>query len=215
VATALASPADVKRQLRIADDDTSQDAAISAALAAVNSWASQLKWKFAAEGPQMETYFDVNEDATLWLPAPDSVVTKVKVYEYPSSYGIPLSPIELGLGHGFDLTDDGALILRPVLQISPFEGATAQRRLRAYSRVEVHYIGTGVVPKAVSEGIAILAAGFYTDGPRALKGLKSERIGDYSYTVGSGSAQDEMPEYQARAMWLLKPFLHRMRVRVI
>jgi hypothetical protein len=212
----LASLADVKSVLNIPDSDTSRDARLRQCLAAVQSWVEPRLTKLTAAGQQCATYWDVPEDATLHLPANDVTVLKVRVFEYPSSYGVPLSPVELGLGHGYDLTDDGALFLRPTLSVSPFEGATAQRRLRQYVRVEVHYLGTGVVPRAVTEGIAFLTAGYFMDGPRALKGITSERIGDYSYTLG-GSVDEKtgLPSFVARAAWLLEDFMRKNRVQVI
>jgi hypothetical protein len=213
---AFAALADVKQILGYTDDDPVRDAKLQHNLDVVESWAAGQRWRLSDTGPQMETYWDISEDATLSLPDDDSTITKVKVYEYPSSYGVPLSPISLGLGHGYDITNDGRIILRPVLQMSPFEGASAQRRLRQYSRVEVHYIGTGIIPQAVTEGIAFLAAGYTIDGPRALKGIKSERIGDYSYTLGDQPGDEVgVPSYVARANWLLVPFMHRQRVMVI
>jgi len=212
----LASVADVRRILQIPSDNVNEerDARLRAALDAVEShFRSKLKG-ISQPGPQMETFFDVYEDATLRMPAVDVTVTKVNVYEYPSSIGIPLSPIELGLGHGYDLTDDGCVILRPTLAFSPFEGATAQRRMRAYSRVEVHYIGTGIIPKDITEGIAYIAAGWYTDGPRALTGLTAEKIGDYSYTIGGGMTPDGIPSFWDRGMLILKEFLNKDRVMV-
>lgn len=215
---AFASINDVKRILRIDPEivDIERDKRLRQAIRAVESTMLPRLKKLDLPGDQMETFFDIPEDHTLRLPADDVTVTKVKVYEYPSSYGIPLSPIELGLGHGFDLTDDGAVILRPTLSFSPFEGATAQRRLRAYARVEVHYISTGVIPSAVTEGIAFLAAGWYQDGPRALSGLTDEKIGDYSYHLGGAvDEQTGMPNFIARAMWMLDPYMRKSRVQVI
>ena len=211
---ALASLADVKRILRLTDDNPTRDAEIRAALDAVESWAESALWKISLPGAQCEVYWDIPEDATLFLPAADVTVTRVKVFEYPSSAGVPLSPIELGLGHGYDLDDDARLMLRPTLYYSPFEGAGGQRRLRTYSRVEVHYIGTGVVPRAVTEGIAFLAAGYWKDGFRALTGLTSERIGDYSYTLGEIKPGESAP-YVTQAMWFLRRFLRKQKVRVI
>lgn len=201
--------------MRIDAAETSQDDAIRVALEAVESWAESRFAHLTKEGSNVETYFDIPEDATLPLPSDDLTVTKVKVYEYPSSNGTPLSPIQLGLGHGYDMTDNGRLILRPTLVVSPFEGAVASRNIRVYSRVEVFYIGTGVIPKALTEGIAFLAAGHYTDGPRALRGLQSERIGDYSYTLNPGSDEEGQPSFVARAAWFLTPFMRKQRVRVV
>lgn len=213
---ARASLEDVKRILRLRDDDPARDAEIRASLAAVESWADKRLWDTSRSGLQCETYFDISEDATLQLPSEDCTVVKVKVFEYPSSYGIPLSPVELGLGHGYDMTDNGRLMLRPTLFVSPFDGASAQRRLRQYERVEVHYLGTGVVPRAVTEGVAFLAAGHWQDGPRALQGLTSEKIGDYSYTLGGSGTPggEEDAAFVQRAMWFLKTYLKKQRVAV-
>src|SRR5581483_6350629 len=212
----LASVDDVKRIRRIeASTDLTIEARLRAAREAVESMMMQRLWNMTGSGAQLEVFWDVPEDATLRMPAPDVTVTAVKAFEYPSSAGVPLSPIELGLGHGYDLTDNGDLILRPTLFVSPFEGASAQRRLRQYARVEVHYMGTGVVPEAVQEGIAFLAAGWYQDGPRALSGLTDEKIGDYSYTINPTPDEDGMPSFYARGMMMLAPFLRRSRVAVI
>ncbi len=214
---ALASLADVKRVLRIpaASVDTERDDRIRAALAAVESWADTRLWHISAEGEQLEVFWDIPEDATLHLAAPDVTVLKLKVYEYPSSAGVPLSPVELGMGHGYDLSDDGRVFLRPTLTVSPFEGASAQRRLRVYARVEVYYEGTGVIPRAVTEGIAFLAAGHYADGPRALKGLTSEKIGDYSYNLGALKSDSGEPSFVDRALFFLGPYMRKQRVAVI
>lgn len=213
---ALASLEDVKRIMRIgsADVDAERDARLRAALAAVESWAETSLWYISKSGPWVEVYWDVPEDHTLYLPADDVVVTKVRVFEYPSAYGVPLSPVELGLGHGYDVTDDGKLILRPSLFVSPFEGASATRRMRQYARVEVHYEGTGVIPRAVSEGIAFLAAGYYEYGPLALKNMKSEKIGDYAYTLGGLNPEEELP-YVRQANFFLKRYMRRQRVQVV
>ena len=209
----FASLQDVKRILRLTDTDTDRDAQIQAALDAIHSWA-EAKIEISKEGANVEVYFDVSEDATLHLPAKDCVVTLLKVYEYPSSAGVPLSPIELGVGTGWTQDDQGQIKLRPTLEYSPFEGAQARRRLRAYERVVVHYEGTGAVPRAVTEGVAMLAAGWWQHSPIALSGLTSERIGDYSYTL-EGKTSAEAPVYVRRGMWLLRDFLRKSHVSVV
>lgn len=211
---ALASLADVKRILRLTDDDTVRDASLRVALLAVESWASTRLKKMPPPGSQVEVYWDIREDATLHLPTDDLVVTKVNVFEYPSSSGIVLSPLDLGLGYGYEVTDDGKLFLRPVLSVTPFEGAVGQRLLRTYARVEVHYQATGVVPRGVSEGVAILAAGYYSEGPQLMRGLTSERIGDYSYSLAEVKPGDQA-SYITRALWFLGPFLRRNKVSVV
>ena len=71
-----------------------------------------------------------------------------------------------------------------------------------------------MVPRAITEGIAFLAAGHWQDGPRALQGLTSERIGDYSYTLGDVGKDGGTSSFEARALFFLKPFLKRQRVAV-
>lgn len=212
----LATLDDVKRILRVTGTDADRDAQLTGALEAVESWAEErVKYVPITDDDDVdvvETYFDIYEDATIQLPTSDCTVTAVKVFEYPSSNGIPLSPVQLGLGHGYDVDGDN-LILRPTLGFSPFEGVSAQRRLRAYSRIEVSYRATGTVPAAVRDGIAFLAAGVWQDGPRALAGLTSEKIGDYSYTVGSGAPGDPA-SYVTQAMFFLHTFLRRSRISV-
>lgn len=208
---ALASLDDVNRVLRYTTgEDTTRDARVRAALAAIESrMEGQLK-NIGREGSWVETFFDTYEDATLYLPAQDATVTLVKVFDYPSSEGTLLDWIGLGRGHGYDLTDEGAVILRPALFVEPFEGAIASRPLKVYSRVEVHYQGTGQIPKAVTEGIALLAAEYYKNAPLTVGRLKSEKIGDYQYTVAEDEAGEESDAFK-RAMWFLHPYMGRKR----
>jgi hypothetical protein len=216
--SALASLADVKRILRIPSTSTNEerDARLQAALDAIESWASQSLWKISAEGPNVEVFFDVRDDSTLHLPASDLTVTKVKIIP---AYGVDdfywLYFNESSTGAGFDLDDQGRLMLRPAHFYAPFEGARAERLPRYYARVEVHYIGSGVVPRAVTEGIAFLAAGYYTHAPTALNAIKSEKIGDYSYTLGSegGDGANALP-YIEQAFFFLRDFMRRQKVAV-
>jgi hypothetical protein len=216
--SALASLDDVNRILgRTTGADETADAKTRAALDAVNSWAESALWKISAEGPNVEVYFDQPEDGTLYLPAPDVTVTKVKIFPYGSgndSFFFLYTNSMSGTGQGYDIDDQGRLILRPMRTFAPFEGARAERFLRTYSRVEVHYIGTGVIPKGVTEGIAFLAAGYIEYGPKVLSGMKSERIGDYSYTLQGQGTDEELP-YMRQARMFLGRYLRKQRVRVI
>ncbi len=210
---AYASVDDIKRVLQPSGDDDARDAQLRASLDAVESWVEPKLRHLGREGAQIEVYFDTPEDATLHLPADDCVVTKVKVFSSPSAAGIDLNPSELG-SLSYDLTDDGRLILRPALEIGVFEGVSATRYLHTYARVEVHYLGSGVIPRAVTEAVAILAAGHWRFGPNILSGLNSEKIGDYSYTMEKPDATSGETTYQVAAANFLKPFLRKMRVSV-
>ena len=213
----LASLEDVNRVLNYeTGDDLVRDAKIRAELAAVLSWADTSLWNISAEGSNVEVYFDVGEDSTLYLPAGDLTVTKVKIVPYSagddSFYYVYVNSEAGNLG-GYDLDDKGNLILRPQRTVQPFEGARADRIMRTYSRVEVHYIGTGVVPRGVTEGIAFLTAGYHVYGPIALANFKSEKIGDYSYTLGGSGPGEELP-YMQQAYFFLQPHMRTQRVRM-
>jgi hypothetical protein len=205
-----ASVADVKRILQLTD--TSQDEAIRVALAAVESWAQPLLGNLTVTGDQSEMYYDVREDATLYLPQADVVVTCVRVHGSGNWWPGETWPWDLGYGRNYDVTDDGRVLLRPFTLYAPFEGAWAQRQIRTFDRVEVFYTASGRVPPAVTEGIAFIAAGYHKDGPRALTGLTSERIGDYSYTLGDAAGTSGEGGYVGRGMFFLQNYLPRARV---
>ncbi len=135
--------------------------------------------------------------------ASDITVTKVKIIPYltgdESFFYLYLNSSSTS-GAGYDLDDQGRLMLRPMRYFAPFEGARAERLPSTYARVEVHYEGTGIVPRAVTEGIAFLTAGYHTLGPQILANIKSERIGDYSYT--------------GQAIFFLRRFMKTQRVRM-
>ena len=215
---ALASVDDVNRILGYTTgEDTTRDAKVRAELDAVESWADGALWKISAEGPNVEVYFDVPEDGTLYLPSNDLTVVKVKIIPYAAgddSFFYIYVNSEAGNLNGYDVTDDGRVILRPLRTVTPMEGVRADRLLRVYSRVEVHYEGTGVIPRAVTEGIAFLTAGYHRYGPKVLDGMKSERIGDYSYTLATGGYGDD-PPYLEQANFFLRRFMRKQRVRVI
>jgi hypothetical protein len=216
--TALATLEDVNRILGYTTgDNTARDAKVRAELAAIESWAETSLWKISAEGPNVEVYFDVVEDATLYLPAGDITVTKVKIVPYASGddgfYFIYVNSSS-STGQGYDLDDQGRLMLRPAKTFAPFEGARGSRLLNTYARVEVHYEGTGVIPRAVTEGVAYLTAGYHAYGPKALAAIKSEKIGDYSYTLAGAGPGETLP-YLDQALFFLKRFIKTQRVRVI
>ena len=215
---ALASLEDVKRVMRIAstDVDEERDSQPRAALDAVTDWIEPLLTGLTKEGPQVTVFWDVFEDATLHMPNNDCTVTAVRVYDTPSTFEDVPPSNELRLGSGYDLDDQGRIMLRPSLTYAPFEGALASRTLRLYSRVEVHYISTGVVPKHITEGVALLTAGYYSESPAILQSIQHEKIGDYEYWTSAGSSGGSVGEaaYAQRAMKFLNSRVKRHRVAV-
>ncbi len=211
-----ASLEDVKRALRIAEDsiDEARDAQLRASLAAVESRFEPLLRHLTKSGLAVEAYFDIAEDATLRLPSQDATVLKVRVFT-PDAIDMRVS---MDGTPGYEVTDNGEVILRPGIGVSPLPGASATRYLRHYGRVEIYYESTGVVPRAVTEGIAFLTAGWFTDGPRTLKSVVQEKIGDYSSTLeGIPGTQQWATQrsYVQQGMWMLDPYLRRSRVQVV
>ena len=81
--------------------------------------------------------------------------------------------------------------------------------------VRVSYTASASVPLPVSEATALIAAASYEQSSTDISGLKGEKIGDYSYTLGGGaaagaSADLTIPE---RAYVLLAPYSGRRGVR--
>lgn len=214
---ALASLEDVNRILRYTTgDDPARDAQVRASLAAVEDWIGPSLDGLAEPGAQVAVYFDVYEDATVHLPASDATVTKVNAYFAGGSVtdDDPV-PTSLTLGSGYDLDNEGRIMLRPTLLVAPFEGAIASRTPRTYARLEVHYLATGVIPPSVTEGIALLAAGYWQEGPALLQSISHEKIGDYEYwTTTSTSGNSDVPPYAQRALKFLNRHFRRSRVSV-
>lgn len=73
-----------------------------------------------------------------------------------------------------------------------------------YVRVTVESAVEEEVDPLIREGVAIAAAALLVRGPREAKGLSSERIGDYSYSVKS--PQPGADPFFAEAKSLLRPF---------
>lgn len=208
----LASLDDVKRILRVSNVDETRDAHLRAALAAVEDWIAPQLAGLTAEGQQVEVFFDVYEDATLHMPAKDATVLRVKVFYGPNtSESIPQS-MEMSLGSGYNLDNEGRVMLRPNMFLQPFEGAVASRPLRMYNRVEVLYYSTGVVPPAVTEAVALLTAGYYQEGPQLLNSIVREKIGDYEYWTNESTTANAPAPYVVRAMQLLNGRRRRNRV---
>lgn len=71
---------------------------------------------------------------------------------------------------------------------------------RYYVRVDVTSKASGEVDPRVKLGVAIAAGAIITRTPRLVRGLKSENIGDYSYTVIDPMLNGDPFYEQAKAM---------------
>lgn len=79
-----------------------------------------------------------------------------------------------------------------------------------YQRVEVDWVYAGGVPEAVRDGVAMYAASLASRSQANSTGIKSERIGDYSYTISD--AQVNKIGVPLDAWWMIKPYLKPRRV---
>ena len=92
----------------------------------------------------------------------------------------------------------------------PFEGAVAAHIPDNWSRVEIDYVPTGVVPPPVRDATALTAATAYLRGPVTSSGLTTERLGDYMWSTrnfrDASGANEVIPEV---AKALLRPWKRR------
>lgn len=93
--------------------------------------------------------------------------------------------------------------LHPTYFDVPFEGAVSAHMPDNWSRIEVDYIPTGVVPPPVRDATAITAAAIYLRGPMTASGFTMERLGDYMWTTRnfrSAAGSNEVVPEVAKAL---------------
>lgn len=212
--TSFASVDDVNRILGFTTgDDEARDAKLRAALEAVES-VMEGKLRPFTTGNAVAVHRDIPAGSSIGLPGPEVTVTAVRIDgSFVEDYDVTDGSVILRAlwlwpysADGWSARGDG-----PPIYGAPLMGTPE----RVYRTVEIFYTGTSVIPKAVTEGIAFLAAGYHAHGPAILGGLYSEKIGDYSYTRSAPRAQPgQAPEYVETAMFFLKDFFKGARVSV-
>lgn len=211
---ALATVEDVRRMLKIPESsvDDERDRQLADALDAASSWVSnRLRQRYDESTGGTYTAYDHLETDEILLPRVGCTVTEVRVTLHDDSY-LTLGDAHVLTSDQYDviegLNGNDIIRLRPSMTFAPFEGAVAQRYPRLYRKVEIDWEppdSGDLVPAAVRDATALLAAGMWKTAPRLAGGIKSEKIGDYSYTLddlkgGEGS------DYWSQAMRLLRPF---------
>ena len=189
---ALASVADVVRVLGLPalEEGDPRTAAIEKALEAVESYIIPKLKPFTTEGSTTIRY-NVAGDELIPLPVPGSAVSEVRTFLSPGFFGQSV----LVLGTDYALTDSGIRLFG--------DHATT------YDRLEIDWTYGGGVPAAVRDGVALAAGALWRGQPAVASGLKSERIGDYSYTVS-----DVKTTFPDLARDMLKDFMKSGRVFV-
>lgn len=215
---ALATVEDVRRMLKIPESsvDDERDRQLESALEAAESWVHvRLRQRFDEETGGTHTAYDHRETDEILLPRIGCSVTEVRVTLGSEIDLVAMADSATLTADQYDvisgLNGPRAIRLRPSMIIAPFEGAVAERIPRTFRKVEIDWeppSSGDLVPAAVRDATALLAAGMWKVAPRLTAGIKSEKIGDYSYTLddlkgGEGS------DYWSQAMRILRPFIRR------
>jgi hypothetical protein len=159
-----ASIEDVKRVLGIAPNDTSMEDSLTAALEAAEAYVSRrVSGKFSTAS-QIVSFYGVAENALLALPAVSPTIVRVTVGSVAGGYELS------------NWIPEGNQIRLPGL---------TENGLTFYDQVNVEFTGSLATPPDLREGVAFLAASVYAapPGSEIQNAIRSERIGDYQYTV--------------------------------
>ena len=151
-------------------------------------------WLVDPDEEVTDTFYNVREGAILYLKDYDApTALAVTVYNQGETSGSILTAdvqyqwMEKGrvqLFHGHSI-----LVGAPE-SLQPF---TSGIIIGMLSKVTVTYMPSGTIPQLVKDITAQLAAVMYTQGPAAISGIISERIGDYSYTRAATASGASTP----------------------
>lgn len=203
---ALATLDDVKRWLK---DPTAKDEDLQSWLESVTEWVKRVyNANWDATGTVTETFHRVLQDALLKLKdeAPSAVV--VKIYGTPDDLATTLV-----VNTNYTIEARGHIRLLYARYQTPvgFDEAVVEIPPGLLARVEVTYTASNVVPKPVRDAVACIVAANYAQAGRAVSGLQSENLGDYSYSKADES--DEALLLPRIALTYLAPYRRTKRVR--
>jgi len=175
---ALASLADVKRTLQLPETTTEEDSQLTKALQVAEDWMTRVYLRYNYSST-VKKFWDVREDEDLFLPEGATVVS-VQVQTSPNGTLRTLGAAE------YDV-EDNRVRLRPSIYEYPYpttgtDTFVAKRVLGTNNRVDITYSGV-TVPSPVRDATAGLAAWVWQSQPITTKGITSESIGDYSYSL--------------------------------
>ncbi len=191
-------------------------------LEAADQWVREIcgrQWD--QTGTIVQEFFDVREGDILTLSDESPLsVTSVAVYEPGISTARTLSTTEWALG------EKGKVHLRRAhwpLQapwLPPLRGQSVQEALntldrgsiRRYDKAVVTFEASGVVPASVREAVALIAAASILQAPKVASGIRSESMGDYSYSTNGTSLAIPDQAIEMLAPHAGKPFVVGKRV---
>jgi hypothetical protein len=206
---ALATLTDVRRVLRITSDDVLRDAALQAALDAAEEWfRARSGWQYDEDGNGTAKFFAVPSGGSVRLPLAPATVLAVRI----AAAGTPDALWdeqfrELGTDH-WQLQGGRTLRLRDWRSVGITGGTYSTWDL------EVDYTAPTLLSRTVRDGVARLAAADWMGtggGGDVVTGVTEEKIGDYSYKIGTTSQADVIDAGQLRTdgLRILRPFLGR------
>jgi hypothetical protein len=214
---ALATVADVKRILQ---DTSIADADLEDFLDAAESWVRRrLRRNMDSSTQATHTEYIVRQDAEIQLPELTATIDSVTIFPTGGVgvVGTVLDPEE------YMVMDAGRKVR--LLRGATWPDVLPDEVALWYDKVEVEYTPAADVPPAVRDATAILAAVWYVDagstgGGGSVGSIKSEHIGDYSYTLetgsssGSNAAGNGDEGIPPKVMKMLRPWV-RNRPRVV
>jgi len=205
---ALATLTDVRRVLRITSDDVLRDAALQAALDAAEEWfRARSGWQYDEDGNGTAKFFAVPSGGAVRLPVAPATVTAVRVAAAGTPDALWPEMFRELSADGWQLQGGRTLRLRDWRSV-PSWGST-------YSTwdVEVDYTAPATLSRSVRDGVARLAAADWMStggGGDSISGVTEEKIGDYSYKIGTTEqGMDDADQLRADGLRLLRPFLGR------
>lgn len=164
---------------------------LSEALDAADSYLRTKLQPFDDKDGGTVKYHNVSRGGSVPLPTDLATVTAARLFRYSDS---PAAVLRRDVDF---YLDGGRLVLTP-----------KSNAVEWFSRLEVDWGSPGSVPAAVRDGVALTAAALFAQFPRLFQGTRSERIGDYSYTLSDKEVEDVVP---LKALKLLQPFMKRRR----
>jgi len=209
----LATTADVRRWLD-EDADSAPGTVLQPLLDAASEEVKRVTGRdWDAHGTVTETFPSVQQGDLLTLKDENPTSLTIRAYLTPSDSGRDLQAAE------YSLHPLGRIKLRRDVEAFA-ERAPAFPRRRGglgeallsvdvkpvtYERVVVTYTASNEVPAPVREAVALMAAAMYRQRGQAVSGIKSEKIGDYSYTRADNSDKDN--SLPPEALERLQPYM--------
>lgn len=206
---------DVNRYLPTAATEDALESFIAAAEEHVKNITGR-SWLVAPSADVTDTFYVVRKGAILYLTDYDAPLTGLVVTVFnqgETSGSVLIADVQYqAMSKGRVQLYHGRNVLIGVPDsIQPFSSGII---IGTLAKVTVTYTPSGTIPQTVKEVTAQLAAVMYIQGPTAISGITSERMGDYSYTrrefsAGESRLGDILPAVKSR----LLPYSANNRVR--